>query len=336
LLPLIIFGFLTFNSIKSIGDKIVDDAFLMVDLKTQKTLEVQASNVAKSVEKFLRSCENDILTLSNTDFKSANLLAFHKSIRREVWSRKKEANKIISTREYLPIYKEVSYIDLNGQEIIKIKDSRIAPRKELKNVGDPKNTTYKSENYFKKSVSLKKGEIYLSHLTGFYVTPSEQLGEETEIENAVEGETYDGVFRLTTPVYRNDIKIGLLVVGIDHAHMMEFTQHILPNSEEETVFPSYDSGDYAFMFDDEGWIITHPKYWDIRGVDSTGKMVPPYSENTPKSRVEKGEIPFNLKYAGFIHENYPVVADKILHGEIGSVITTNIGGIKKKTISKLF
>ncbi|MCB9205918.1 MAG: GAF domain-containing protein [Ignavibacteriales bacterium] len=329
LLPLIFFGVLSFLSIQSIGEKIVDDAFLMVDLKTQQTLEVQASNVARRVEKFLRLRENDIITLSKSDLTANKLISFQKTIQSEVWSRFKEKNEILSKKYFLPIYKEISIIDLAGNEILKIINSKKVDKSELKNVSDPQNTKYKSETYFKNSLGLQKGEIYLSHLNGFHISIKEQMGEETELENAISGKNYDGVFRLTTPIFVNNKKTGILVLGIDHIHIMEFTQHILPNSEEVTVFPSYNSGDYAFIFDDEGWIITHPKYWDIKGVDSLGNLIPPYSNESTKEMIVEGRIPFNLKHAGFIHENYPVVAQRILNKENGSVLTTNVGGIKK-------
>lgn len=83
------------------------------------------------------------------------------------------------------------------------------------------------------------------------------------------------------------------------------------------------------MFDDEGWIITHPKHWDIRGVDSRGVLVPPYTENTPEALVQTGRIPYNLFHAGFIHQNYPVAAADILDGLSGVVDVTNVGGSQK-------
>lgn len=329
LVPLTIFGILTFLSIQSIGEKIVDDAFLMVDLKTQQTLEVQASGIASKIQKFLGECENDIILLSQSELNPENILQFHKSVTREVWGRVKQDEKIVGIKYYPPLYKEISYLDLDGFEKIKVRDGEIINPSNLKNVSLPKNTFYKSEVYFSQSANLKMGEVYVSHLNGFYVTAEEQLGNETELELAVDGKKYDGVIRMVTPVFRNNVKIGFLVFGIDHQHLMEFTQHILPNSNEVTLFPSYNSGDYAFIFDDEGWIITHPKYWDIRGVDKNGVPIPPYSHDTPNILIEEGKIPFNLNKAGFIHENYPVVAKKVLEQQIGSVVTTNVGGIKK-------
>ncbi|MCB0744311.1 MAG: PAS domain S-box protein, partial [Ignavibacteriae bacterium] len=231
---------------------------------------------------------------------------------------------------FLPIYKEISFIDLNGNEKIKIKNSKIVDQSELKNIVNIKNTTYKCETYFSELSKLKKGDIYFSRLYGFHVSMKEQLKNANDLMFAVDGKQYDGLFRIGSIVHdRSGNKIGYLLLGLDHRHLMEFTQHILPNSNEQTVFPSYNSGDYAFIFDDEGWIITHPKFWDIKGYDKIGNLVQPYSKDSPKELIDEGKIPFNLFYAGFIHENYPVVANNILNKEISSVITTNVGGIKK-------
>jgi signal transduction histidine kinase len=110
---------------------------------------------------------------------------------------------------------------------------------------------------------------------------------------------------------------------------MEFSQHILPGKNTATVFPSYKSGNYAFIFDDEGWIISHPKFWDIRGVDDKGKLVQPYSASSSREDVESGRIPYNLDQAGFIHPNYPEVARQVREKQSGYVDITNVGGAKK-------
>ena len=110
---------------------------------------------------------------------------------------------------------------------------------------------------------------------------------------------------------------------------MEFSQHVQPGKVAKTVFPSYKSGNYAFIFDDEGWIITHPNFWDIRGVDAAGREVPPYSAQSAAADIESGRIPFNLDFAGFIHPNYPVAAQQVRLGKSGYVDTTNVGGARK-------
>src|SRR6266700_3216574 len=132
----------------------------------------------------------------------------------------------------------------------------------------------------------------------------EKLAGAPDPENAF-GKRYSGVIRFGAPLFDARGRFaGMVLLSLDHRHLMEFSQHILPGKNAETVFPSYKSGNYAFIFDDDGWIITHPKFWDIRGLDPSGRPLPPYSERSSPADVEKGRIPFNLDHAGFVHPNY--------------------------------
>ncbi|HZV82901.1 MAG TPA: ATP-binding protein, partial [Geobacteraceae bacterium] len=106
-------------------------------------------------------------------------------------------------------------------------------------------------------------------------------------------------------------------------------QHEQPGKVGKTAFPSYKSGNYAFIFDDEGWIITHPNFWDIRGIYPDGRPVPPYRKDSSPGDISSGRIPFNLDHAGFIHPNYPVVAREVRAGKSGYLDTTNVGGATK-------
>ena len=76
--------------------------------------------------------------------------------------------------EYIPLYDEITYIDLDGNEIIKIV-SDSSPKtnypmsRELKNVSVRENTYVKAETYFDELKKLKPGEIYVSDVIGAYV-----------------------------------------------------------------------------------------------------------------------------------------------------------------------
>ncbi len=149
-------------------------------------------------------------------------------------------------------------------------------------------------------------------------------------EEVVEGARYEGVLRFVKTV-RDDAGtlLGMVVLSLDHRHLMEFTQHIAPTEDRSVVFPLHDTGNYAFMFDNEGWIITHPRYWNIRGFDRSGELVPPYTAASSPELVEKGIIPINLYYAGFVDPNYPAVARAVLEGRGGVMDITTEDGIKK-------
>jgi hypothetical protein len=73
------------------------------------------------------------------------------------------------------LYRSIALIDRFGQEQVVIKDGRFLSAQELRNVSDPADTEFKSEDYFKKIRALKKGEIYVSHVTGFHLLRQDQL-----------------------------------------------------------------------------------------------------------------------------------------------------------------
>jgi len=162
------------------------------------------------------------------------------------------------------------------------------------------------------------------------VSKEAQLAGAASTEEAIEGATYEGVVRFARPVFNIEGQLqGVVVLSLDHRHLMEFTQHIAPTDERFVIFPSYQSGNYAFMFDNEGWIITHPKFWDIRGLDKDGHLVPPYTKDSSPESIASGTIPYNLSEAAFIHPNYPEVHQAALGGRSGVIDVTNVGGSRK-------
>ncbi len=198
------------------------------------------------------------------------------------------------------------------------------PPSELRNVSKPENTTYKSETYFQEIMKPPSGEIYVTHVTGWFVSPEEQLQGAREVEEAVEGKKYEGVVRFVLRCPSEPT--GIVVLSIDHLHLMEFTMHVLPTEGRFVVFPSYKSGNYAFMFDYEGWVIAHPKFWDIRGLRPDGSFFDPTAPYYNKENPLAGKIPFNLDYAGMINPNYPFIASEVRKGRSGVTTTFNVGG----------
>ncbi len=329
IVPLIILYYYTTSIFNSLEVGVSNHLTETIDQKTKKTTELQATLLAETIERFLKKCESDLMALSELCPSSAKYFEFNREHRSEIWYRYDKEGIPLDIHKSIPLYKEISFVDASGMEKVRISDGKIVKKSKLKNVKYPKNTRYKNEQYFKKTIKLKPNQIYVSHLNGFHVSKKEQLGNSKSLETAFHGVFYDGVIRFARPVYKNGKILGIVVLGLDHRHLMEFTQHVLPNRTQQIVSPSYSSGDYAFMFDDEGWTITHPKLWDIKGAEKNGKLLPPFTETSSKKDIELGRIPFNLDYAAFVHPNYPFVADEIRRHQTGTVLTTNIGGIKK-------
>ena len=330
LLPLAFSSATLLVNLRNTSSRLAEKISVASDRQASEALQSRARQIAEDVSRFLSECENDLRLIAALPHDSATMQTFYGNRTLELWRRTGTREKPAEERFSAPRYATLELVDKNGRQLFVIHDGKSVAAEQLKDISIPANTQFKSENYFEKTALLKKGEIYVSHVTGFHVRKDEQLGTAADSEHAYGGKEYQGVIRFATPLYRKDGKFnGAVVLSLDHRHLMEFSQHVLPGSVEKTVFPSYASGNYAFIFDDEGWIITHPNFWDIRGVLPDGTPVQPYTSSSSKKDIDSGRIPFNLDQAGFIHPNYPVAARAVREGKSGYVDTTNVGGAQK-------
>ncbi|MFV0350033.1 MAG: ATP-binding protein [Halodesulfovibrio sp.] len=192
-----------------------------------------------------------------------------------------------------PLYLEMTFVDMSGMERVKVVTSpRMSP--ELRDVSNPANTYCKAEHYYAELKKLKPGEIYVSDVIGAYL-PSPVIGPYTSErakalgipfepekagyagkENPV-GKRFEGLIRWAAPVVRGGRQIGWVTLALDHTHVMEFTDHILPTEERYTDISDAASGNYAFMWDYQGRNISHPRDYFIVGYDpETGEPAVPW------------------------------------------------------------
>jgi PAS domain S-box-containing protein len=328
--PLTVLGFRTLESLRVIGDHAIESSTSQLEHRAREALELRAIDVASRVSQLLHSCEMDLLTVRMMPRHPEIYREFLRIHTRTVWTREGTNAHPVEAHLELPLYREIAFIDPVGREIIRVVDGRIVEARDLRDVSRPESTTYKSERYFDETRRLRDGEIHASRVTGWFVTREEQLQGAGSPEEAVEGRKYEGVIRMATPCHGPDgVLEGMVMLSIDHRHLMELTQHILPTEERFVVFPSYSSGNYAFMFDDEGWIISHPKYNDIRGLCPDGSFFDPTHPSYTRERLLSGELPFNLDFVDFINPNYPFIAREVRAGRSGVTSTFNVGGIPR-------
>ncbi|GAB4262331.1 MAG: hypothetical protein Kow0092_12600 [Deferrisomatales bacterium] len=316
--------------IADVGAEAVEQSTQALDGKARQALELQAQGLAAEISRFLEERVQDLRILSELPKSPEALLLFCRTRTGEVWTRRRTAGGDV--REYrvrIPLYAEASWIGPDGREVFRVDGDWMASSRDLRDVSTPEGTTYGVETYFRDAVAMPPGAVYVGRLVGRHVGKAEQLAGVASPEEAVDGAQYRGLVRFALAVREGGLLRGVLALALDHAHLMEFTQHVLPLSPRRVVFPSYQSGNYAFLFDDEGWIITHPKFWDIRGLDADGRWVPPYTADSSPEDVAAGRIPFNLDRAGFVHPNYPLVAEQVRKGRSGVTRTFNVAGVDK-------
>ncbi|KLD96335.1 sensor histidine kinase [Aliarcobacter butzleri] len=305
----------------------IEDSIKILDKKSQESLEKLSNEIALNIANFLYERDRDLILLSKLELNQKVLDSFFEAKTKEITIHdeyyydnetnsyktkeeikeverdKKTANLKDNEKEFnyidpidfktksIPIYKEISFFDLQGNE--KYKVSTINNQKV--NVSDSKNTFIKAEKYFDEIQKLNKNQIYVSDVIGEYIgtkviglftkEKAQKLGIEFEpekygyagIENPL-GKRFEGIIRFITPVYKNDEKIGYISLALDHRHLQEFTDTVNPtNSNLKQNITDASLGNYAFIWDYEGKSIVHPRHYSIFGYDkNTGEKVMPW------------------------------------------------------------
>ncbi|MBI5445610.1 MAG: HAMP domain-containing protein [Deltaproteobacteria bacterium] len=316
--------------IQDVGRQAVEHSTRVLDAKASRALELQAGALAGEIARFLEERVQDVRILAELPAAPDVLLAFSRARTGTLWVRAPTGGPGPRTQLLeAPLYSELAWIDAAGREVLRVEGSRVVPRPELRDVSRPGGTSFGAETYYRELLRLPPGQAYVGHVVGRHVSKTDQLAGAATVEEAVGGAQFRGHVRFGLARWSRGRFAGAVVAALDHRHLMEFTQHVLPLSRERVIFPSYLSGNYAFLFDDEGWIITHPKFWDIRGVDREGRWLLPYTQSSSRQDIASGRIPFRLDAAGFVHPSYPLVARAVRSGRSGVTRTFNVSGVDK-------
>ncbi|MDR2338541.1 MAG: response regulator [Deltaproteobacteria bacterium] len=228
-----------------------------------------------------------------------------------------------------PLFDEISYLDLNGQEIFKYVSPESTKRHypldpALKDVSKRENTYVKAETYFEELKNLKPGEIYVSDVIGAYVgtnfigmyTPGRVAEAATarkyDIPYAPEkqayagkenphGQRFEGIVRWATPVTDDSGQVtGYVTLALNHDHIMEFVDHLTPMNERYTDLPSAFEGNYAFIWDYRCRSICHPRHHSIVGFDpETGEPQVPWLEESIYNGWKESGI---VKWTDYVKE----------------------------------
>ena len=337
------------RALSQTGEIAVNDAVAALDNRARDDIERMTTDTARRVADFLYARDGDVLFAASLPEEEAVYRQFVERqrgnlVKQGVWELAPDGSswvpaekphpprEIISSIEendhsfhyrppesfeYVskPLYREMTFIDLTGQERIKVVTS---PRMnaQTRDVSDRRNTFIRAENYWAELQKLKPGEIYVSDVIGEYVgtniigiyTPGNaaKRGVEYRPEEMAyagkenpHGRRFKGIVRWATPVVRDGRIAGYVTLALDHDHLMEFTDHIVPTKERYTEISDAYEGNYAFIWDHKGRSIVHPRHHSIAGYDAeTGDPQVPWLED----RIYHEWQASGLSYPDFIED----------------------------------
>lgn len=218
------------------------------------------------------------------------------------------APEYLGERERRPLFVEMTFIGLDGLERVKVTTNGLIPAT-LGNVAERSDTFVRAETYWPELQKLKPGEIYVSDVIGAYV-PSPVIGPYTPAsaekagvpfapeqsayagtENPV-GKRFKGIVRWATPVITNGQLAGYVTLALDHDHIRQFSDRIVPTEERYTPIIDAIKGNYAFIWDHKSRSISHPRDYFIVGYDpQTGDPVPPWLDTELYAQWQQSKLP---------------------------------------------
>ena len=313
-IPLSLMAFLIANGMFKLGVTIKDRTVNVLDTKVQEDIRARAVNAANQVAGFLTECNKDLQVATIIPPNQSVYKQFVSENKKSVWT--KRDGKI--QQVMIPLYKEMALIDKNGNEQIKIVAGQAVSARKLTNVSNPADTTYKNEDYFARTKKLNKGEVYISPLTGYYVDKA----------SFDKGQRFSGIMRFSTPIFNKDGFAGIITLALDYRHLAEFTDHLVPTQAEQVFKVDSSTGNYAYMVDNRGFVISHPADYHIVGLKRDGTLVPALSAQNAGEMIKKGIEPLNLFQLGFMDPNIFNIAKEAAQGKSG-ILMYKFGGINK-------
>jgi len=313
-IPLSLMAILIANGIFKLGVTVKERAVNVLDQKSQEEIKIRAINIADEVTNFLTERKKDVLVATIIPATESAYKQFVNDNRRNIWITEGDKIKQVSA----PIYSEMTLIDKNGNEVIKISNGEIASKTKLTNVSIPANTTYKSETYFASAKAFNKGDVFVSPVTGWYVNRAD----------FEKGKRFSGVIRFATPLYGKEGLQGIVQLALDYRHLGAYTDHVIPTQSAPVFEADASTGNYAYMVDNRGLMISHPVDYHIEGLYPDGRPVQPLTEQTSAELTKKGEEVLNLNLMGFVDPNLPLIAKDAAAGKSG-IKTYKFGGHTK-------
>ncbi len=339
------------ETVGQLSDVMTKESVRALDVKSRELIERLTTDTALAVGDFLRARDNDILLAATLNPSENDFDKFVSNRKRLLavpgtwvlspdekgWTpdvslknsqpiitpdnpeNKQDFNyrpsDHVTTRQNKPLYHEITFVDLNGLEKVKVTTSDLLPR-DLRNISVKRNTYAGAENYFSELKRLKPGEIYVSDVIGPYVrshyygTVTPEAAKLAKVpfdpkneaysgkENPV-GKRFKGIIRWATPVVKGGKIIGYVTLALNHDHVMSFTDNLMPTEDRYTPIADASNGNYAFMWDYLDRNIAHPRHQSIIGFNpKTGDYETPWLEATLYNGWKESGKPLRNYLAG--------------------------------------
>jgi hypothetical protein len=302
-IPLSLMAILIANGIFKLGVTVKEKTVSVLDQKSQQEIMIRAINTADEIAGFLMERKKDLLIATIIPMTDTAFRQFIQENQKPLWIR--EDGKVRQVLSYL--YTEMALTDKEGNELIKIVNGESVPKAKLINVSKPTNTTYKTEKYFASVRGLNRGEVYISPVTGWYVNRAD----------FEKGKRFSGIIRLATPMFDKQGFAGVLMLALDYRHLAGFTDHIIPTQAGYVFEADGSTGNYAYLVDNKGFVISHPYDYHITGLTADGTPAPPLTEKNMAELTAKGEAVLNLNALGFMDAALPEIARNAAAGNSG-------------------
>jgi len=315
-IPLSLMAILIANGIFKLGVTVKEGAVTVLDQKSQEEIKIRAVNTAEELSSFLNERKKDLLVATIIPTTDSAFKQFIQENRRPLWVR--QDGKVRQVLSYL--YTEMALTDRNGNELIRVANGEAVPKANLVNVSKPANTTYKTEEYFAAAKALERGEVYVAQVTGWYVNRAD----------FEKGKRFTGILRFATPVFDKQGFSGVLTLSLDYRHLAALTDHIVPTQAGHVFEAEVETstGNYAYLVDNRGFVISHPYDYHIAGLGPDGTPVPALTDKTSADMAKRGESVLNLNLLGYLDPKLPEIARDAAAGNAG-VKTYKFGGHTK-------
>ena len=313
------------------GKMAIEDSVRALDERSREAIEALTTDIARQVAGFLYDRDGDVLraaAIEPSESAYSDFLASHVRVLYEHgnyvptpdgtgWMPERPYNADNPVRAPLvdnarnfharsaenygqrvlrPLFLEMSFVDLNGVEQVKVQQGDLLPPG-LRDISRRENTFARAETYWPEVQRLKSGEVYVSEVIGPYVK-TQWIGPYTKakaaelkrdfrpeesgyagLENPV-GKRFRGIVRWATPVEKDGSIVGYVTLALDHAHLAAFVNGVRPTAERFAPIADPGSGNYAFIWDHKSRSIVHPRDYFIAGYDpETGEPAVPWMDS---------------------------------------------------------